>query len=61
MATDNKTIKYPTNEQYREKKFQIALNFCPQIYPCKKCGWPVPDGYRCPTCKDPDPSIPPGE
>lgn len=55
MSENQKKIKPPTDEQYREAKFSIALRFCPNFYPCKKCGWPVPDGYCCPTCKDNNP------
>ena len=34
----------------------IARGFCPRIYACKKCGWPVVDGYCCGTCGDSNPS-----
>ena len=50
-----KKIKPPTLRQYGKEKVAIALGFCPSIDPCKKCGWPVIDGFCCPTCGSANP------
>ena len=50
-----KTIKPPSGAQYRKMEIALALAFCPDIYPCNKCGWPVMLGYCCPTCHDVNP------
>jgi hypothetical protein len=42
--------KPPTEKQYREAEIGQALIFCPEIYPCANCGWPVIDGYCCEYC-----------
>ena len=41
--------------QYRLAALQEAVTFCPPIYPCKDCGWPVVNGYCCTTCGSSDP------
>lgn len=33
----------------------IARSFCPSIYPCAKCEYPVVDGYCCTHCGDTNP------
>ena len=33
----------------------IARSFCPSIYPCGKCEYPVVDGYCCTSCGDTNP------
>ena len=49
-------VKPPTQAQYERAETLKAMQFCPRIYPCKTCGWPVVDGYVCTTCGDTDPS-----
>jgi len=49
-------IKDPySSRTYRNEKLELALFYCPTIYPCVKCGHPVVDGYCCMTCKTDDP------
>lgn len=48
------TIKSP--EEYMAKANFLALNYCPKIYPCKKCGDPVITGYCCRWCGDNSPN-----
>lgn len=33
-----------------------ARGYCPNIYPCQKCGYPVIYGYCCGSCGDSNPS-----
>lgn len=46
----------PYSDIYYRRLNQVARDFCPRIYPCKKCGSPVADGYCCTYCGDNDPS-----
>jgi hypothetical protein len=46
----------PTKEQYQVARARAAISFAPEMYPCKKCGWPVLNGYCCNTCGDTNPS-----
>ena len=48
-------MKQPTNAQYKTARLKLALNYAPDIYACKKCGWPVIDGCCCGTCRDSSP------
>jgi hypothetical protein len=41
---------------YNKEKAKLAIDFCPTIYPCKKCGYPVISGYRCTYCNDTNPN-----
>ena len=50
-----KKREFPTEEQYEEAEKNLAISFCPDIYPCKKCGWPVITGYCC-SCGASSPS-----
>lgn len=49
----------PTREQYNAVLLQIAMEYMPSTYACKKCAWPVIKGYTCRTCGDDNPSMPP--
>ena len=49
-------VKPPTRMQYYRAEARIGIDFAPNIYPCKKCGWPVIVGYCCTTCGDSNPS-----
>jgi rubrerythrin len=40
----------PTPEQYQRTKIALMQSWCPEIYPCKECGYPVIDGYCCQYC-----------
>lgn len=46
----------PHSKEYKKLVYQEAIAFCPQIYPCQKCGYPVINGYCCPNCHDSNPS-----
>lgn len=48
----------PTRKEYNAKVIQLLEDHGPRIYPCKKCGWPVVDGYICETCGDHNPYEP---
>lgn len=37
-------------QEYQRKANQLALSYCPPIYPCADCGNPVVDGYCCGFC-----------
>lgn len=50
-----KDVKPPTDEEYDRARINVAMGFAPNIYACKKCHWPVADGYCCGTCGDPNP------
>jgi hypothetical protein len=43
------------SKEYEKAKASLAISFCPQIYPCKNCGYPVITGYCCTNCKSFDP------
>jgi rubrerythrin len=51
-----KKINRPTEKEYREEAIKQAFQFAPRIYACKKCGWPVADGFCCEYCGDINPS-----
>ena len=42
--------------EYSVAKYRLAIDWCPQIYPCMKCKWPVIKGHCCTHCGDADPS-----
>ena len=58
----NKTYKKYEYEQYSEEWEQAADNlarsYCPSIYACKTCGYPVVKGYCCTNCGSTNPSDP---
>lgn len=41
-----------TEEEYQRSRLRTALEFCPGIYACKKCGLAVVKGYCCGYCGD---------
>jgi len=43
-------IKKPTKAQYENAKLDLLQSFCPTIYTCCHCGWPVVDGWCCRYC-----------
>ena len=49
-------LSRPTYTEYQKAKAEVALDYAPEIYPCRKCGWPVLSGYCCTYCEDTDPS-----
>jgi hypothetical protein len=53
-----KVYRKLTEKEYYEEKIQLALESCPRIYPCAKCGHAVLDGYCCTTCRDSNPQLP---
>ena len=46
---------------YNRAETQVAIEFAPTIYPCKKCTWPVARGYCCRWCGDSAPYALPEE
>ena len=49
-------IKDPHNSRtYRDEAIELALGYCPKIYPCQHCNHPVIDGFCCPTCGSENP------
>lgn len=46
----------PYTDEWYEERSAVACNFCPPIYPCKKCGHPVVLGYCCEFCGTGSPS-----
>ncbi len=55
MGETNEKIEIYSDGWYR-RAYQIALDFAPKIYPCKKCNNPVASGYCCTFCGDTNPS-----
>lgn len=52
----DKLVKPPKSEAaYRKAEIRMALSWCPEIYPCAACGWPVLQGYICKTCGNTNP------
>ena len=47
----------PTKKEYEAKKREIQDHDAP-VYPCRKCGGAVRDGYCCERCGDNNPSEP---
>lgn len=43
-------------DTWERKANSLARSYCPRIYPCKKCGEPVMQGYCCGYCGDINPS-----
>ena len=53
-----KILRNPeTSHIYRREAIDMALGWCPIIYPCKKCKHPVFDGYCCNTCQTNEPDL----
>ena len=50
MAKVRKYPGTPYDDKWEKLANQIARDFAPEIYPCKKCGYPVPEGYCCTAC-----------
>ena len=47
----HKPLKDPYNSKtFRKEAIALAFSVAPNIYPCRKCGHPVLDGYVCGTC-----------
>lgn len=44
----------PASEEWHRRAVAVALNYSPDIYPCRRCGWPVADGYECPCSGEAD-------
>ena len=44
-----------TTLKWQKLAGQLALSYCPKIYACKECGYPVIVGYCCETCGSNDP------
>jgi len=47
-------IKSNTRKWVRLAK-ELALSYCPEIGPCRHCGYPVIKGYCCGTCGSDNP------
>lgn len=51
-----KKYEYETfSREWELEASALARAYCPPIYDCKKCGYPVISGYCCTYCGDSDP------
>jgi DNA-directed RNA polymerase subunit RPC12/RpoP len=48
----------PYSIEWEKAANNAARSFCPDIYPCMKCGGPVISGFVCTRCGDSNPSSP---
>ena len=48
-----------TEARFAQLANQLARNYAPPIYACKKCHHPVIEGNICSFCGDTSPSYPP--
>ncbi len=48
----------PHDPTWERAANRLARDFCPGIYPCNRCGYPVVHGYCCTNCGSSDPSNP---
>lgn len=55
-APRKKKWPQPYSAKWEKLADQQARGYCPTIYPCQKCGFPVIKGYVCGSCGDSDPS-----
>jgi hypothetical protein len=55
VAEERKKIRRPGLREYEAYKADLAIGYCPRIYACRKCGWPVIEGCCCTTCGDVNP------
>ncbi len=55
---ENKKVKYTylSDRTLRRLVCNLAIAYAPEIYRCKRCGYPVISGYCCTHCGDSDPS-----
>jgi len=52
-----KIKKFEGNDRkWNEMAGSLARSFCPPIYPCKHCKYPVVSGYCCGECGSNNPS-----
>ena len=57
MEKKRKIRKIKSNTLKWEKLANLlARSYCPTIYACKECGYPVIVGYCCETCGSNSPS-----
>jgi hypothetical protein len=49
-TTTTKKLKPPSEREYNRMATDLALEYCPMIYPCSKCKHPVISGYCCTFC-----------
>lgn len=40
----------PYSRGWWKRATELAFGYCPNIYPCAKCGYPVMKGYCCTGC-----------
>lgn len=45
----------PHTRAWSQLAFEVALGYCPPIYPCADCGGPVIKGYCCQRCGSDEP------
>jgi predicted RNA-binding protein with PUA domain len=45
----------PYTPEWQVAANMLARSWAPNIYPCKKCNYPVIDGHCCENCGDPNP------
>ena len=46
----------PYSAEWEKAANQEARIYCPDIYPCQKCSYPVMSGFCCVNCEDSNPS-----
>ena len=42
-----KDLPVPTPRAYEKTMLSVAMDFCPELYACKRCHDPYPSGYVC--------------
>jgi hypothetical protein len=45
----------PNGRKWQRLAIKMAVDFCPRIYACIHCSYPVILGYCCETCGSVDP------
>ena len=52
---ESKKYPEPYSEKWNSLAYRVARDYCPTIYPCKKCNYPVVEGYCCHGCGTSEP------
>jgi len=40
----------PFIRKWEKMANELARGYCPEIKPCRECGYPIVNGYCCETC-----------
>ena len=57
---EKKNVPKAYSDEWQKIANALARDFCPQIFPCRHCGYPVVTGYCCGNLECKDPSNPRG-